>query len=56
MHRPSDDKSMNGLIPIPLHLQRFIHLPQAKGSTERHRFIRVEKLIGMFASKLFAGL
>ncbi len=55
MHRPSDDKSMNGLIPIPLHLKRFIHLPQAKGDPDRHRFIRLEQLIGMFASKLFAG-
>ena len=55
MHRPSDDKAMNGLIPIPLHLERFIHLPQSSNSPERHRFIRIEKLIGMFVSKLFAG-
>lgn len=55
MHRPSDDKKMNGLIPIPLHLKRFIRLPQAKGDTERVRFIRLEQLIGMFVTSLFAG-
>jgi len=55
MHRPSDDKAMNGLIPIPLHLKRFIRLPQSDKNPEQHRFIRIEKLIGMFVSKLFAG-
>ena len=55
MKRAADEKTMNGLIPIPQHLRRFIRLPQTEDNSERLRFIRLEKLIGMFIGRLFPG-
>ena len=55
LHRASDNKSMNGLIPIPAHLKRFIRMPQRNNDGEPIRFVRLEQLIGMFISKLFPG-
>lgn len=55
MHRAEDNKVMNGLIPIPGHLERFTQLPQKGDEKDRHRFVRLEQLIGMFISWLFAG-
>ncbi|HYD15142.1 MAG TPA: RNA degradosome polyphosphate kinase [Hyphomicrobium sp.] len=56
MQRKSDGKSMNGLIPIPSQLERFIRL-RADEPTRRGelRFIQLEELIGMFNSELFPG-
>ncbi|MCH9766027.1 MAG: RNA degradosome polyphosphate kinase [Alphaproteobacteria bacterium] len=55
MHRGHDNKTMNGLVPIPAHLQRFIHLPNKKRDAERQRFMRMEQVIGMYISTLFHG-
>ena len=46
--RPSDQAGLNGLIPIPSQLGRFIRLP---GQTIR--FIRIEQIVRMFFDQLF---
>ncbi len=46
--RPSDQAGLNGLIPIPAQLGRFIRLP---GQTIR--FIRIEQIVRMFFDQLF---
>jgi len=56
MQRKSDAKTMNGLIPIPAQLERFIRIradDTAKPSEQR--FIQLEQMIGMFISELFPG-
>lgn len=55
MQRDGDNKTMNGLIPIPAHLRRFIRMPAAKSDSSSIRFIRLEHLIGMFVPMLFSG-
>lgn len=50
-----EGKEMNGLIPIPQQLDRFIRLPMAAG-TNAIRFIRIETLIGMFLDELFPSM
>lgn len=55
MHRDGDDKTMNGLIPIPAHLKRFIKLPQNSENADQYRFLKLEHSIGLFISKLFPG-
>ncbi len=55
MHRPSDGKTMNGLIPIPGQLERFIRLEADKEKPKDIRFIRLESVIGMFLQELFSG-
>ena len=53
MERQEDDKVMNGLIPIPSQLERFVRL---RSETEKElRFIRMESLIGLFIESLFPG-
>ncbi|MFM1817127.1 MAG: polyphosphate kinase, component of degradosome, partial [Pseudomonadota bacterium] len=47
-----DGKDMNGLIPIPAKLDRFIRLPCIPGN-RTIRFIRLEMVISMFLSELF---
>ena len=56
MQRDSDGKAMNGLIPIPGQLERFIRLggPDADDPAEL-RFIRLETMIGLFLDELFPG-
>jgi polyphosphate kinase len=56
MQRNSDDKAMNGLIPIPGQLERFIRIgdTDADHPAELH-FIRLETMIGLFISELFPG-
>jgi len=54
---PKPDK-MYALIPMPSGLQRFIRLPERKGSTmpngrPRVRFIRSETLVSLFVDQLF---
>ncbi|MEM7620151.1 MAG: RNA degradosome polyphosphate kinase [Pseudomonadota bacterium] len=55
LHRKDDNKTMNALLPLPAQLSRFIQLPNdAKNSQKKRvRFMRVENVVGMFASKLF---
>lgn len=55
MLRSSDSKSMNGLIPIPSQLERFIRLGGADSEHKELRFIRIETIIGLFISELFPG-
>jgi polyphosphate kinase len=56
MMRDSDGKAMNGLIPIPGQLERFIRLggPDTDDPAEL-RFIRLETMIGLFIGELFPG-
>ena len=55
MQRESDQKAMNGLIPIPGQLERFIRLGAHDPEDKELRFIRLETLIGLFISELFPG-
>lgn len=55
LQRKNDGKIMNGLIPIPGQLERFIKLGGPDGEGPELRFIRVETLIGLFIEELFSG-
>ncbi len=55
MMRASDGKTMNGLIPIPGQLERFIRLGGVDADPKDQRFIRLETIIGLFISELFPG-
>lgn len=55
MQRASDGKAMNGLIPIPGQLERFIRLAADEVNPKNIRFIQLESMIGMFLSELFTG-
>jgi polyphosphate kinase len=48
-------KEMNGLIPIPSQLERFIRLPAPPpaGPDSPIRFVRIETVIGLFISELY---
>lgn len=48
--RPEDDKQMNGLVPIPANLDRFLRLPGAKA-----RFVLAEDAIRIYMDRLFPG-
>jgi polyphosphate kinase len=56
MQRPSDGKVMNGLIPIPGQLERFIRLRVGETSPSSIRFIQLETVIGLFLPELFSGV
>jgi polyphosphate kinase len=47
-----DDKAMNGLIPIPGRLERFIRLPAAEDAS-RIRFVRIETVVSLFLAELY---
>ncbi|MFA7305801.1 MAG: RNA degradosome polyphosphate kinase [Hyphomicrobium sp.] len=53
--RPSDGKAMNGLIPIPGALERFIRLEANPAKPKDIRFVRLESAIGLFIGELFSG-
>ncbi|HEY8127828.1 MAG TPA: polyphosphate kinase, partial [Hyphomicrobium sp.] len=55
MVRPSDGKTMNGLIPIPGQLERFVRLESEPEKPKQVRFIQLENVIGMFLTELFSG-
>jgi polyphosphate kinase len=56
LHRLSDGRMMNALLPIPPQLARFMRLPagEADGAS-RIRFISLEETIGLFIGRLFPG-
>lgn len=55
MARLMDGKTMNGLIPIPGQLERFIRLESVSDKPTDVRFIQLENVIGMFLTELFSG-
>ncbi|MGQ0458054.1 MAG: RNA degradosome polyphosphate kinase [Hyphomicrobium sp.] len=55
MQRLSDGKAMNGLIPIPGQLERFVRLQADPAKPKDLRFIQLENMIGMFLTELFTG-
>jgi polyphosphate kinase len=55
MLRESDSRALNGLIPIPGQLERFIRLGGPDAEPKDLRFIRLETIIGLFISELFPG-
>lgn len=56
MQRQSDGKVMNGLIPIPGQMERFIRLRVGETSSHEIRFIQLETVIGLFLGELFSGV
>jgi polyphosphate kinase len=48
-----DGKAMNGLIPIPSQLERFIRLPSPSGEGRTIRFMRIESVIGLYLDELY---
>ncbi|MFN0220049.1 MAG: RNA degradosome polyphosphate kinase [Hyphomicrobium sp.] len=55
MQRQTDGKAMNGLIPIPGQIERFIRLESDQSKPKELRFIQLESMIGMFLTELFTG-
>ncbi len=58
LRRLSDGKRMNGILPIPAQIDRFIRLPRngaVDGEWTRIRFVTLEYLIAEFISDLYAG-
>ena len=55
MQRQSDNRELNGLIPIPSQLERFIRLDGDPAKPKAIRFIQLEAVIGMFLTELFTG-
>ncbi|HML27278.1 MAG TPA: RNA degradosome polyphosphate kinase [Hyphomicrobium sp.] len=53
--RPLDGKTMNGLIPIPGQLERFIRLEPDSDKPQDVRFVQLENVIGMHLTELFSG-
>lgn len=55
LQRRSDKKVMNGLIPIPGQLERFIRLDALPHAPKELRFIQLETVISLFLNDLFTG-
>jgi len=55
LQRPTDGKTMTGLIPIPSQLKRFIRLDGGPDAPRAYRFIQIETVIGMYIDALFPG-
>jgi len=52
LRRKADDRAMNALLPIPHQLDRFIRLPEARGSG-LVRFISLEDMLSIYIPRLF---
>jgi polyphosphate kinase len=50
LRRVRDARSLNALLPLPSQVNRFVRLPG-----EGIRFLSLEKLVGLFLSRLFPG-
>ena len=50
LYRPSDNRLMIGLLPLPGQIERFIRLPG-----EHPRFILLEKCVAMYLDRIFPG-
>lgn len=50
LYRETDDRTMNGLLPVPSNIDRFIRLP---GRTPR--FISIEDVLSLYSKRLFPG-
>lgn len=50
LFRPRDERRINGLLPIPSNLDRFVRIPG-----KQTRFIALEKLISLYLDRLFPG-
>jgi polyphosphate kinase len=48
-----DGKAMNGLIPIPGQLDRFVRLPRTDKDARTIRFMRIETVVGLFLGELY---
>ncbi len=48
-------RTMHALLPIPAQLARFIRLPTEGDTHDNIRFIRLETVVGIFATRLFPG-
>ena len=64
LFRDEDGHGMNGLIPLPASIERFVRLPEAPaagpaiagaGRPARIRFVLLDDLVGMFLDRLFPG-
>jgi len=57
LRRRADGRTMNALIPVPLHVERFIELPPRRNgdAIEARRFISLENTITAFLDQLFTG-
>lgn len=53
--KSAQGKMMNGLIPIPPQLPRFVRLPDDRES-RRYRFVTIETVIGLCLDELFPSL
>jgi polyphosphate kinase len=48
--RPTDNRTLVGLLPLPAQINRFVNLPG-----DQNRFILLEKLVTMYLDRLFPG-
>lgn len=53
----SDGSRMQALVPLPLHLSRFLQVPPGgSGRARSVQFVRVEEAVSHFAGRLFPGM
>ena len=55
MRRIEDGRIINGLIPIPAQLERFIRIRAGADDPQRLRFVQLENVISLFIEELFSG-
>jgi polyphosphate kinase len=55
MRRADTGRTMNGLIPIPAQIERFIRLRASQEEKGAIRFVQIETVIGLYLDELFSG-